>query len=348
MSEVIVSPAEITEILPHPNADNLEIAVIRGWQTVVRKDLFTTGQLALYIPPDAMIPKPLAELWGVDGYLSWRGEMGRVRSARLRGEPSHGFMVPCDNLAAALGIEKWQPALVDGKYGPKMLAAEFEPDHPQFPAYTHIENYRNYPDILQLGVPVVVTEKIHGTNSRIGRIRMLDGEGDLVARTLVGTHHRQFKPDAAGTTYHEPLTLCPQLTMLLDSVLASRPGATSAVLYGEVYGGTIQDLAYGLKQPAYLAFDLMVNGEYLEYDDFEAWCDSFDVPTAPVLYSGPWDSDLVKPLINGPTTLNGGPCIREGVVIRPFYKRNERRFGRVILKWVGDQYLCRKGGTELN
>ena len=32
----------------------------------------------------------------------------------------------------------------------------------------YIENLRNFPDILQNGEEIIVTEKLHGTNSRIG------------------------------------------------------------------------------------------------------------------------------------------------------------------------------------
>ena len=37
MSSFIVEFTEIQQLLPHPNADLLEIAIVKGWQLVVKK-----------------------------------------------------------------------------------------------------------------------------------------------------------------------------------------------------------------------------------------------------------------------------------------------------------------------
>ena len=39
---------------------------------------------------------------------------------------------------------------------------------PTFHEYTEIQNYYKYPDAIPVGTLVRVTEKIHGTNSRVG------------------------------------------------------------------------------------------------------------------------------------------------------------------------------------
>ena len=41
-----------------------------------------------------------------------------------------------------------------------------------FHGYTEIENIRNFPDVLQPGEEVVITEKLHGKNCRLGLIRV--------------------------------------------------------------------------------------------------------------------------------------------------------------------------------
>ncbi len=81
---------KIDSVGPHPNADRLELARVRGWQTVVRKGMWTEGDECVYVPVHAVLPLELSDKLGVTQYLS----KGRVRAARLRGEVSYGILMP--------------------------------------------------------------------------------------------------------------------------------------------------------------------------------------------------------------------------------------------------------------
>src|SRR6266567_1907665 len=83
-SPLVIPVATISQIKPHSNADSLEIAEVLGWQCVVQKDRYHAGDKVIYIAPDALLDKELSDAWGVTPYL----DRGRVRSVRLRGEPS--------------------------------------------------------------------------------------------------------------------------------------------------------------------------------------------------------------------------------------------------------------------
>ena len=164
MSSLVVRVRTIDEIRPHGNADTIELAIVGGWQTVVRKGEFQPGDNVVYIPPDSILPLELSEKRGVTKYLS----NGRVRVTRLRGENSQGLIFPAEpeweveqDVAEHLGIVKYEPPL-------KFTIGDCEVDHPLFPRYTDIENIRNFPDVLNLGEPVWVSEKLDGTNSRVG------------------------------------------------------------------------------------------------------------------------------------------------------------------------------------
>jgi hypothetical protein len=63
----------------------------------------------------------------------------------------------------------------------------------------------------------------------------------------------------------------------------------------------------------------------------------------PVLYTGPFDWSVIRPLIDGQTTVPGAKGIREGVVIRPVKERHVRGLGRLILKCVSNAYLEKDG-----
>src|SRR5450755_4251106 len=93
MSSLIVEVSKIDAVTSHANADALELAVIKGWQCVVPKGKFKAGDRVVYVPVDSVMPDALAEAMNITKYLS----KGRVRCAKLRGEPSFGvIMDPAD------------------------------------------------------------------------------------------------------------------------------------------------------------------------------------------------------------------------------------------------------------
>src|SRR5690606_37555525 len=55
-SEFNVEVVKIGEILPHPNADRLDLAKFAGCTVVVKKDEFRAGDPAVHVPVDALVP----------------------------------------------------------------------------------------------------------------------------------------------------------------------------------------------------------------------------------------------------------------------------------------------------
>lgn len=320
MSSVVVSTRTIDDVRPHPNADRLELAVVGGWQTVVPKGMYGPGSVVTYVPPDCIVPDVLAEKWGVAKYLS----NGRVRATKLRGEPSYGFVVAPEgelgrNVAEALGITKWQPPM-------KFSVGDWEAENPLFAHYTDVENMRHYPDMFTVGEPVQVTEKIHGTNSRIA---IINGE------KLAGSRTMQRK-NAENSVYWFPWTI-PAVAAAMDRLWAR--ASTMVAMYGEVYG-KVQSLRYGLPNGiAYAAFDVMIDGRYIDAEDLRLVLGD-DVPTVPVLAETmPYSLSAVADLSKGRSTMPSADHIREGVVVRPMRERWNEKTGRVILKYVSDDYL---------
>jgi RNA ligase (TIGR02306 family) len=343
MSSVIADVVEIESVQPHPNADRLFLARMKGWQAVIRKledgsPEFAAGERVVFIPPDSTLPREMAERIGVVSYLSERTNVEGarelvVRRVRLRGEPSFGLVVRPDDpswpvgtdVRAHYGIGKFRPPV-------RFSAGDAEPNHPLFQRYTDIENLRNFPDVLVPGEEVVVSEKIHGTNARIGWV-----EGELLA----GSHGLQRKrpqpEEMASNTYWFPATLEP-VQNLLDEL--RQQGHTVAILFGEIYGSRVQSLHYGRRDGlGFAAFDILVGEHYLDYDDFLALCGRHGVATAPILDRVPFSLERIAELSRGKTTLPDDH-IREGVVVRPVKERFDQRVGgRVILKYLSDDYL---------
>lgn len=381
MSDLVVQPVVIEAIKPHPNADRLEVAVVGGWEVVTGKDNYSVGDVVVHIQPDSMVPREQAQAWGVEQYLAFKknSEMGRVRAARLRSLTSYGFLVPNDtgaeldaDLAEHYGIEKYEPP--PPPVG--MSAGQMRSEHPLFHRYTDIQNLRNHRDRFCYGEPVVVTEKIHGTNSRVGWVRRIGIEYDEDGRNsgdgihfrgwrdrnfelVVGTHKTQRDPEDCGL-YGLPLELHHDLLgRVFEWIVDADPGdepqeqINSVIFFGEIYGAGVQDLHYGAKQEkGYRVFDISVNGEYLPWSTLEFLAKQYGLPLVPTLTRGVFDFEQLVEEAQGDTTFEDSH-IREGVVVRPWQR--ELKWGkgskdpnpkRMIFKLISDAYLLRKGGSE--
>ena len=341
MSSIVVEVAEIEKILPHPGADRLCLAQIKGWQSVIRKNddgspQFAVGEKVVFIPPSCTLPRDMAEKLNVVTYLAERTNIEGVRElvvrqVRLRGEPSFGLLIRPDDPSWPIGHDVREHYGI-GKYHPpiKFSAGDAEAAHPLFQKFTDVENLRNFPTVFSEGEMVVVTEKIHGTSGRIGYV-----EGQLLAGSH-GLQRKRPEPEAmAGNTYWFPATL-PEVMSLLGEL---RQQHSVAILYGEIYGSQVQSLHYGKRGSlGFAAFDLLLGDRFVDTEVFAALCARHQVPTVPVLYRGPFSMEAVVAASRGKTTL-ADSHIREGVVVRPQLERFDPKVGRAILKYISDDYL---------
>lgn len=401
MSSLIVEVCEIDKISPHPNADRLEICKVKGWNVITGKGQFSEWDKCVYIPPDSVLPLELAERLGVTKYLGAVSQDadspalgGRVRVAKLRGERSYGMVLACENpdwevgtdVASHYGITKWEPPI-------KAISGDEDAPHEFFHTYFDMENIRNFPDLFEPGEEVVVTEKIHGENARLGLIQDTNEKGELVWKWMAGSHNSRKKRywqkyhqerDEQGNPIGDPVPVGnPQESvfwMCFDDKIRSLMCDLSncgyypeeidneppvkdyndqynVVIFGERYGSSIQDMAYGFKNGrfSFRAFDITLNGKYMDYNDKMSYFNLYGVETVPVLWRGPFDFKKIEELSEGPTTLckpeeAGSFKEREGIVVisikERFVSLPTRTFDRAQLKCINFAYLDRKGGTE--
>jgi len=90
-----VPVVRIAEILPHTNADKLEIVRTLGYQTIVKKGEFKVGDLAIFVQPDSVVPEiqQFSWLWG-DAIGPIPVRRRRIKAKKLRGEWSEGLLLP--------------------------------------------------------------------------------------------------------------------------------------------------------------------------------------------------------------------------------------------------------------
>jgi len=369
MSALIVQVCEVLAVEPHPSADRLAIATVKGWKTCIKFDPvtgraeFEIGDKCVYFPPDSVLPSDLAERLGVTEYLKplpkesdgTRPSGYQVWAAYLRGVPSYGLIIPAgDNPAWAVGTDVTEYYGVTKFEPPTPVDPNAIPDHSALIHYTNLEAAHNFPGVLRPGENVVVTEKIHGTNFRAGLVRTIGDAGNVKWEWIAGsfnTNQRQFDANGYLTRYWQPLQH-PGLRSLLEELSA---GAHDALVFGEIFGPGIMDMHYGRANPDFCVFDIAVDREYIDFDRMVKLCATYGVPVVPILYQGPYYEGLVEQYVTGPTRLcqpeeAGRFKGREGVVIKPSAERRDLDTlggrGRVILKAHSVDFLRRKSAKD--
>lgn len=127
---------------------------------------------------------------------------------------------------------------------------------------------------------------------------------------------------------------------------ANKMAFDSVVVYGEIFGSKVQAMDYGVNGAmGYRVFDIAIGGEFLSWENVKLFCNYYEIPMVPLLYEGPFKSELLDELMNGPTTVGWEKDIkcsfkgREGVVITPLEEQYaEELQGRLILKAVSPDY----------
>ncbi len=379
MSKLIVEVVKIEKIHKHPNADRLAIASIKGWNCIVGLFQYKVGDLVIFCPIDSIIPEDIIEKYKLE-YLKGHG---RVRTVKLRKCISQGLILDIPkpmgsswkeglDVATMLGITKYEvKAPSYQKHDKKPTKRKL---NPAFDKYTDIDNIKNYKQIFKEGDLVVITEKIHGTNFRAGCLPRYKGNlwGRIKAyffgkyEFVYGSHRVQITGHKNRNCYYgEDVYGRIAKKYNLAEIIPE-----DCIVYGEIYGKGIQDLTYGLDDIDLVVFDVKSQGEYLNWEELEIFCDRFNLPMVPVLYIGKYSdkikeectetkltitNDSIFPVkvetITGESELaikNGiDNQVREGCVIKPLREENNNyRIGRKILKSINSVYLLRKGGTE--
>jgi len=340
MSTFACPIVKLGKIGKHPNADTLSITTIEGCPTIFGTEMFKEGDLAVYIPVDAVVPET------VKG-TEFLGKHRRIKAKKLRGIFSMGLLMPTsilpmidtamgaigytpgEDVAGLLGITKYEePEPIFMQTGNCSA-----PKTPNAPPVYDVESFRKYHHLFEPGEEVYVSEKIHGTNARF-----VYWEGQLYCGS-----HKTWKTQDDNNLWWKVAK-----AYNLEDRLKRDPGM---ILYGEIYGSRVQDLAYGAGpgELRFAAFDVYHTGvgQWLSYLPFVCFCDELEIPRVPTLYRGPYTGmDDLLPFSEGNSTL--ADHIKEGFVIKPTMERWNPEIGRTIAKLVGEQYLLRKGGTEFH
>lgn len=259
-SDFEVQVVQVGPISKHPNADTLDLVEVFGSTVIIKRGVFKTGDLAVYVPVDALVPTDRPEF----AFLAKDGKtFSRIKAAKLRGIFSMGLLVPVpvvpnvkldvgDDVSTHMGIIRYvspDEARLEGhqQRTDAQRRARAVAKGPKMPVYG-LDPLRKYHHALIPGEMVVVTEKVHGTNARyvsnggrlwVGTHKSTRGcsrsrleefweRMKLKLRHLLGFTHRAHLVKDLGDVWWQVAE-----KYKLQERLAKRP---DMVVFGEIYG----------------------------------------------------------------------------------------------------------------
>ena len=377
-----VNIVRVQELLPHTNADSLELIHIEGYQVVVKKGEFKVGDLAVYIQPDSVVPQtePFRFIWegqvGIDGLVPEKRR--RITVRKFRKEWSEGLLLPLtdfaiahtytegDDVAELLSITHYEPpvtpqetsgALATGprrKYPKTIKGWFFFTLH----ALGFKSAGRQLTEEVSFEVPAYDVESIKNYKHTF-----LDGEQVIVTERIHGSNarylflegkmyagsHYQWKAENSPCVFRKALERNPWI----EQWCRAHEGFT---LYGEVTP-TQKGFNYG-HGPAdigFYVFDIYTPEgvwlkPHLRYSTQQGAgiLSNVLMPLdmkylVPQLYVGPFSMEEIKKYVDGPSMVPDAKHLREGIVITPVDERRTHGLGRVQLKLVSNTFLEKDG-----
>ncbi len=356
MSNFAVTIETLASVIPHPNADRLDIGRLEGidYQFILGKGLNKAGDQVLYFPIDAILPAPLIEALGLTGKLSGKAK-NRVKTIKLRGEISQGITGPLSLLptgqewpappapgektdfAEALGVTKYVPEERFSN-GPNGQTFRLNP-LPSGVSKYDIENCERYKEqlALLLSQPGCVTEKLEG--SHFIATEASDGARMLCSRNChIG--------EETGTFWHRGAENSKVWESIdaIKCIFGIKPGCR-ITLRGELVGPSVQANYYGLPDHRVYIFDIEIDGRSI--DSKILFSLELPTPKVPILWAD-WNKPLseyfggqdIKLSSNGQSLLLPSK-LREGIVCKPAIEQHDRKLGRLFLKQRSPDYLAK-------
>lgn len=332
MSTHAVNIISIDNLTPHSNADKLQLTVIGGWQCVIGKNV-KLGDKMIYVEPDYVVPTNHPLFAFLASNIIGAKPTKRITVRRFRGEISQGLLVPVPpeladlpvgtNVMEQLGITRYEPPeeiSMGGniKSGPSLNYC------PKF----DVESYQRFVNHIADGEEVIATEKIHGANARF-----------VWAKNPETGEYEQYCGSRTNWLKDETNDIWWKVFHATPSIGEWCKANPDVILYGEVFG-QVQNLKYGINGLAFAAFAMLNKGVWIDYDDMIKSLNEFGVPTAPFVYRGPFNKELLYNMAEENSRIpTATDQMSEGLVITPVKERIDPKLGRVVLKIVSNRYL---------
>lgn len=376
MSTHRVPITTIREINPHENATNLEIAKVYDYDVIIPKNFYKVNDLVVYVPVGSVLSEELEKLLFPEG-SKIRLDKRRIRAIKIRGVISQGMLIDPmvipelasnllvveEDVSETLGITKYQPPVSEAHKCMQVNQIKNILKNPEFKQYTDIEHGKYYDrNVMATDEEVIITQKLHGTSARYGwfprpKRSWLDhvkayfnvlpewefcwGSRRCQINSKPNKKHDGFRSEKQGVEFGDVYSKVAKQEHIKIKI------PKGFAVYGEIVGWGIQKgylYNCGMDEHKLWVYDVynVKDKRWLNYDEAKLFCDTFSLTHVPLVYRGPFRKDKVDELL----TLNViSKEINEGVVVKPVIERSSSLMGRVILKYINDEYLL-KDQTE--
>jgi RNA ligase (TIGR02306 family) len=375
MSTYKVPVAAIKQVLPHPNADKLEIAVIFDWNVVIPKDKYKAGDYVIYCPIDSILPQWLEDK--MFGNSKVKLHKHRVRQIKIRSFSSQGLIIPIHevlehvadyakaqglkefsihpdmDLARVLGITKYEPEIHDNTPKAK-IERNKALENPYFRKYNGVTNIKWEPDLFK-DEEIVIQSKLHGSHIRFGKAPFIANTFWKKVKALFGLNPKyenvygSNNVELTNRFRHKGFYGDDIYGQAIKKADAFRNIEDGTFVHGELIGPGIQkNYTYGLKEHSIVVFDVRVIQEdgtqkWLNPEEAEAWAKKRNFKFVDVLYKGPFNKQIVEDLTVG---YDMGE-VREGVVVKSRYNY-DRDGNKTALKSISPVYLDDHSNTDFH
>ena len=345
----LASIQEVIGIIPIEGADVIELAVIKGWQCVIKKGEFSIGDRGVFFEVDSFLPvDDRYEFLRKSSYRQneYNGEGFRIKTMRLRGVISQGLFLPLSvfpeledshaggdvgdvggDVTELLGVKKWVvPEFATG-------GGIAKGDRPAGARMSDETRIQSEPAMLEelVGKPYYITTKMDGTS---GTVYYLRGE--------LGACSRNFDiAEDIDALYWKPVFkygLAEKLPAYIgDSAYEG------IALVGEIVGPGIQKNRLGLAEIDWYVFDAIVfdapGGRYVTFEELQEITEGLGLKMVPVEETGEAFNYSMGELIEKAKGKYSSGKDKEGIVVR---SAGQAAIKDVSFKVLNNEFLLKE------
>lgn len=284
----LASVQKIIDIKPIDGADAIECAYVLGWQVVIKKGDFKTGDPVVYVEIDSKLPdKPEFEFM--------RARNFKVKTIKLRGCLSQGIIFPMDILPIAvykedddvtdiIGVKQYDKDLDEVEFGSSsngnnskyknkyikkllrykffrdlLLPSENKEKFPSFISRTEELRIQNKPSLLNdKETEYIVTEKLDGTSLTIFMKRLPRRWYQFATRYDFGVCSRNLRLPESDVLYWCVAKKYRIHELLMDTI-QTMPNVDFAAIQGEIIAPKVQGNKYQVTEPQLYVFNFITN-----------------------------------------------------------------------------------------
>jgi RNA ligase (TIGR02306 family) len=306
----------IDEIKSIPDADAIEVATVGGWNVVVKKGEYKTGDVVVYLEIDSWVPNEIAPFLSKGQepreYNGVKGE--RLKTIKLRGQLSQGLILPVSTVVGVgisgvvgedvtefLNVQKWEPPI------PAQLAGKIRGMFPDFIPRTDQERIQNLTNEFQQWknnpeLTWEVSEKLDGSSMTV----YVNGEDSGVcSRNL--------------NLYEEDSNTLWSVAIRESLIEKIRSTNKNYAFQGELIGEGIQGNPYKIKGQDFYLFDVydIDNRSYLLPQQRQELAKELSVKHVPVFENSTLENDVPSLLTKAESkSMLCSSAEREGLVYK--------------------------------